>query len=221
MSCFGDVRSLWQRPLHQPWERQERARDVARIIATLEEGEREEAIHYSRQEMGRHGIDTRYLDAYLCWEERALLDMSGWAEPAVHAFAAAREGFVGCVYSGDYQGDAMGVWRDEDGFVAVVMGYGSCGGCCQFIGSAENNLHGEAIFDVQRELESGAINVKALPELAQAVTEKGNLGQGSYYTSFFEEVGIAFVMGSETEEVRGWFETLADREPEWLQFKEQ
>lgn len=148
---WGDLRSLCQqnqtKPVYNDWGQElpadaHRALEAAKLLHEFPQPERDKAYRYARNHLARQGVDTELFRVAMRWvenSEASLTDMGMQQVFYARYYMAAREGFVGQVFTRGWQGYLRTFYYDADERTVYVSndGYGSCSHCCAFAAASD------------------------------------------------------------------------------------
>jgi hypothetical protein len=135
-TLWGDLRSLASKPLDEDvrdeWEQPvssdaARAVEVVNLVSKFPDALWEEARQYARTAVQRNGVDGDLFDVATRFDSA---DNGGVM--LKRYFLACREGYVGQVYTRDYQGQVVAFYYEDGTLYKTEAGYGSCSYCCAF-----------------------------------------------------------------------------------------
>jgi len=135
-TLWGDLRSLSSKTLDENAQDEmggsvspdaARAVEVVDLVSKFPDELWEEALHYARTAAQRNGVDGDLFDVAVRFDSA---DNGGVM--LQRYFLACREGYVGQVYTRDYQGQVVAFYYEDGTVYKTEAGYGSCSYCCSF-----------------------------------------------------------------------------------------
>jgi len=149
-ALWGQLRSLGALPLgdhlldeygHHISPDADRAVKVAYLLREFEAHELEVASEYAIKALVRVGVDSELTRTAI----RFLTFKQGRAVRLGRFFAGAREGYLGQVYTSDYQGNVEAYYLDDGVLYKTLGSYGSCSYCCSFQAASEVGTASEVL----------------------------------------------------------------------------
>ena len=149
-ALWGQLRSLGALPLgdhlrdeygHHISPDADRAVKVAYLLREFEAHELEAASEYAIKALQRVGVDselTRTAIRFLTFKPHRMVKLGRF-------FAGAREGYLGQVYTSDYQGKVEAYYLDDGVLYKTLGSYGSCSYCCSFQAASEVGTSAEVL----------------------------------------------------------------------------